>query len=358
VTTNLMNDDHNVVPPSRRDQQLNAGGLILGVDGGGSKTVAWLGRWDGQHLECIGKGRGGPSNLQAVGHETALKNIQQSINLTVEQAFSRSTLLPGEVASACLCLAGAGRQAEQDIILNWARQIGLATQVRLVGEAEAVLAAVTEPCPADCADVALICGTGSLAWGLRPDRIQSQRCGGWGYLLGDEGSGFWLGQQLLQLACREADGRRQDTNVLGRVLTELQLQSADQLVGWTYQQSGQRERIASLAKLIFRESDFGDPSKAEITKPENHPTNLILRSMLQQGASEMATMVVNLVRQLDAKHYRLTMAGSVLCHQAEYRNLVEQQLTHRSLPPTSIQRVEHPVAGALQLAFRMMEEES
>jgi N-acetylglucosamine kinase-like BadF-type ATPase len=336
--------------------------LFLGIDGGGTKTIAWLGRLSGTRVECVGTGLAGPSNLQVVGHPVAFQNIRQAIEAAMKQAgFPESPainpLIGTPLASACLCLAGAGRPADQKIVLDWAGQSGLFHQFRLIGEAEAVLAAVNQPCPVECADIVLLGGTGSLAWGLSPGGQKSARCGGWGYLLGDEGSGFWLGQQLLQLACREADGRQAGGGILEQVLKELQLSAAEQLVNWTYQQAGARERIAGLAKLFFTDPGPRDRFKDSSADPENPSLNPILQPILQLAASEMARLVGSVARQLGEYPdypYRLTMAGSVLCQQPVYQRLVEQQLRKSLLPPVELQRVEHPVAGALKLASQMV----
>jgi N-acetylglucosamine kinase-like BadF-type ATPase len=306
-----------------RDQHPNAEPLFLGIDGGGTKTVAWLGRVQQDRLAQIGASQAGPSNPRAVGFETAFQNIQQAITA----AFEHARLTQRVVKNACLCLAGTGRMEEQETVVGWAKRAGLAQQVRLVSEAEAVLAAVDVRASSDCAEVALICGTGSLAWGRGANHERCVRSGGWGYLLGDEGSGFWLGQQVLQSACKVADGRAPEPAVLARVLTELQLQSADQLVGWCYEQPASRDRIASLAPLAFEIDDIVD-----------------------RGATELAQMVAAVVKQLDASRYTLTMSGSVLMRQPKYRRLVEERLKQQSIEPLNLQLVEHPVAGALRLA--------
>lgn len=345
-----------------KDREAEGEPLFMGIDGGGTKTIAWLGRLNGTRVEGVGSGLAGPSNLQVVGHPVAFQNIRRAIEAAMEQAgllqsMATRPLVGKPLTAACLCLAGAGRPADQKIVLDWAGQSGLFQQFRLIAEAEAVLAAVNQPCPAECAEIVLIGGTGSLAWGLSPDGQKSARCGGWGYLLGDEGSGFWLGQQLLQLACREADGRQPRRGILEQVLKELQLSAADQLVNWTYQHAGARERIAGLAKLFFTDPSLGDRFQGSSTDPGNSSLNPILQPILQLAANEMAQLVGSVVRQLGEYPdypYRLTMAGSVLCQQPVYRGLVEQQLRQSLLPPVELQRVEHPVAGALKLASQMV----
>src|SRR5262245_59230190 len=132
--------------------------LILGVDGGGTKTVAWLAPLDdAQNSIILGRGQAGPGNPRAAGFDVAQANITAAI----EAAFADAKLPVTTAAAACFGLAGAGRESEQTRIANWAMQRGIATRVRVVGDAEPILAAAS---PDNCG-IALICGTGSLAWG-------------------------------------------------------------------------------------------------------------------------------------------------------------------------------------------------
>jgi len=332
---------------------LPSNSLFLGIDGGGTKTIAWLGRGAGGCVEPVGAGQGGPSNPRAVGFEAAFLSIRQS----VISAFENSRLPTSEIESACLCLAGTGRQEEKDAVLQWASQNGLARRINLVNEAEAVLAAVDSPRPTGCAEVALICGTGSLAWGRKSLGDRPVRSGGWGYLLGDEGSGYWLGQHIVQMACRVADGRSTDSAILASVLSELQLQSADQLVSWCYERPGGRERIARLARLAFpREADTNSDAAFCSHSAFQEDARHSLQQLVNRGAAELAHLVSSVVDRLGTERYTLAMAGSVLCHQTHYRRLVKQHLEQLSQVPASLHLVAQPVAGTLRLAAQFPEE--
>jgi N-acetylglucosamine kinase-like BadF-type ATPase len=110
--------------------------LLLGVDGGGTATVAWLstsGRGDGDPL---GRGRAGPSNPRAVGFERGLANLDFAINT----AFADAGRDRGPVVSACLAIAGADRESERGPLRAWATARGLSERLRIVNDAEPVLA--------------------------------------------------------------------------------------------------------------------------------------------------------------------------------------------------------------------------
>src|SRR5438477_9802043 len=99
----------------------------------------------------------------------------------VEAAFSDAKLPRTVAVAACFGLAGAGREIEQQRIVAWATEQKIARAIRVTGDAEPILAAASS----DNSGVALICGTGSMAWG-RNAAGKTARCGGWGYLIGDE----------------------------------------------------------------------------------------------------------------------------------------------------------------------------
>ena len=109
------------------DKQLKR---VLAVDGGGSKTIAWIanvrsssGRCSVE-LEVVGRGQAGPSNPRSIGFETALANIGLAVTMALEQASMGSS----SIAVACLSLAGAGRSEEQNRVRAWADGRRLANQ--------------------------------------------------------------------------------------------------------------------------------------------------------------------------------------------------------------------------------------
>lgn len=318
------------------------GALFLGIDGGGTKTQVLIGRSGSHDLEVLGAGQGGPSNPRAVGFETAFANITSA----VVAAWNDCGLPKRPIDCAAVCLAGAGREDEQAKVRSWMIEQGIALRVQMISEAEAVLAAARcqslETCVTTSdesnsaeAEVALICGTGSLAWGRRADQTSRvARSGGWGYLLGDEGSGYWIGQQLLQLACRAADGRSKDELVLNAVLKNLRLNSASELVAWCYGDSASRNRIANLAKLAF-----------ELRSMDT------VAAIINRAATELALMIPAVIEQLEARSFSLAVAGSIVVAQPEFQQQILARLSERGLLPKQFSVVSHPVRGALRLAI-------
>jgi N-acetylglucosamine kinase-like BadF-type ATPase len=301
--------------------------LVLGVDGGGSKTVAWLApRTADDGAEPLGTGRTGPGNPRSVGFAAA----QQNIAAAVADAFAAAGLPSSRVAAVCLGLAGAGRASEQEMMRDWVRQAGLARQVFVTHDARITLAAGRAQ-----HGIALICGTGSLAWGQNPLGM-SARAGGWGYLLGDEGSGYAVALAGLRAAARAADGRGPETALLAALLDRLAADEPARLIERVYEPSMTRARIAGLAAAVF-ELAGTDPVATEIVRT---------------AASDLAELVVTLAArlQLPAGAYDLILAGGILVHHPSLRDTLLERLHSAGWPPGRQCLVTEPVRGAVALA--------
>ena len=130
--------------------------------------------------------------------------IRDSLYNAIEGVFRQADLPMQRVASACLGLSGVDRPSDISLIRSWADSFQIAERLMIVNDARLVLAAGT---PAGHG-VGLICGTGSIAFGRSPDGKMS-RAGGWGYILGDEGSGYDIAIQAMRAATQAIDGRGQ-----------------------------------------------------------------------------------------------------------------------------------------------------
>jgi len=309
--------------------------LVIGADGGGTKTVAWLAPLVDDRIDrVLGRGLAGPGNPRAAGFEVAQANIAAAI----DAAFADAKMPRTTVAAACLALAGAGRPDEQEQIAAWAHRQGIAGKIQVCGDAEPILAAASP----DNWGIALIAGTGSLAWG-RNEVGETARCGGWGYLLGDEGSGYAIGLAGLRAAMRAADGRGPQTDLLPRLLSKLGVQSSEELIAKVYSPEMKRERLAALSEIVF---DLATTDEAA-------------EKIIEAAALDLAELVVTVARQLrlSAGGYTLATAGGVLLHQLNYMDrvlpAVNGQLHRQQMRwPDHYVIVEEPVRGAVALARR------
>jgi N-acetylglucosamine kinase-like BadF-type ATPase len=315
---------------------MSGNSLILGLDGGGTKTVAWLAPLDdATNSIVLGRGQAGPGNPRAAGFDVAQGNIA----FAVHYAFDNAKMPRETVAAACFGLAGAGRPDEQKRIAKWAKEFGIASRVQVIGDAEPVLAAASP----ENVGVALIAGTGSFAWG-RNAAGRTARSGGWGYLIGDEGGGYAIALAGLRAAARAADKRGLETALLPAILQQLGISTSQDLVGTVYARDMKRERLAELASIVFDLQSL-DETAANIIKT---------------AAGELAAMVAGVAVQLQLSEasYFLAASGGIFVNQPNYLDLVVNELATRSTgrPGRSLV-VQHPVAGAVALARRLVQSE-
>ncbi|HXG10136.1 MAG TPA: BadF/BadG/BcrA/BcrD ATPase family protein [Gemmataceae bacterium] len=302
--------------------------LCLGVDGGGTQTVALLARRDeAGGWSVLGRGVAGPSNPQAVGPAAATRALDQAISL----AFASAGIPRGSVAAACLGLAGADRPQDQRLIQEWASQVGLAEIVEVTSDAVLVLAAGT---PAGWG-LGVIAGTGSIAVGRSADG-RTARAGGWGYLLGDEGSGYGLVMAGLQAVVRAADGRGPATLLTERLLSKLGVDRPEMLVPAIYRGSWDRAALAGLAPLVL-EAAAEDAVAAQI------------REDAARALAEAAAAVARKL-ELGPGPVPVSLAGGVLLGDVRYRERVLEAMKACGIQPDPVHLVREPAEGAVRMA--------
>ncbi|MHB0959782.1 MAG: N-acetylglucosamine kinase [Pirellulaceae bacterium] len=302
---------------------------VLGVDCGGSKTTAALALpRPGRAHAPLGRGSAGPSNPRACGLPTA----QQNIASAVRAAFQAAGRPPARVAAACLAVAGAGHESIRSALDHWCEQQALAVRWRVVNDAEIILRAGVPAGPG----IALIAGTGSLAYGMAASG-QVARAGGWGHLLGDEGSGYAIGLAALRAVAQATDRRGSQTCLTSLVLEQFGLQDPWDLIPTLQADPDARRHIAAAAPVVLQSAAQGDP---------------VARRIRTQAAQDLANMTAAVARSLDlACHaYRLVYSGGLLQHHAALRDEVGRYLDQRQLPPSAMTVVHEPVEGALLLA--------
>lgn len=306
--------------------------LLLGVDGGGTSTVAWLAAADGR---VLGRGRAGPSNAKAVGPLAARGAIDRSIAL----AFDDAGLAPGPVAVACLGLAGFDRPDDRGLLAGWAEESRWADRIVPVNDGDLVIAAGTP----EGRGLAVIAGTGSIAVG-RTAEGKTARAGGWGPLIGDEGSAYAVSLAALRLVAHRADGR--EPAPAGRdPLTEnlsaaLGISGPSEMVSAIYRPGFDRARVAALAPAVL-DATRDDPA--------------LIARLLEPAGSALTEMVIAVARALgwDGGAVPLAMAGSFLLASTDVARALTEGLRLRGYSPATM-HVADPVLGALVLAGRAL----
>ena len=241
----------------------------LGVDGGGTKTAFTL--YDENMLQ-LNRFELPTCHYAQVGYTGMRRVLAEGV-----QRAEASGLLSTEFGIGFgICGYGEGVESStaiEDAVLNAADKHPFS----LVNDVESAWAAGL-----DMRDgIVIIAGTGSIAYGIREDR--SMRCGGWDYELGDEGSGGWLGKELLRAFTRQSDGREPRGAIHSLVRRELGIADDFEVIEFAQKNMASRSRISQLAPLVAEAARAGDANA---------------RAILERAAQEEADMVAAIVHSI------------------------------------------------------------
>jgi glucosamine kinase len=294
---------------------------LLGVDGGATKTLAAvIDLQDG----ALHVGHGGPSNEDAVGPEAAVAALLGA----ADQAIEAAGIERGELGAAVLAIAG----TNTDSIAGHLKQTRDDGWI-VINDVVGAWATVNAAGPA----VAAIAGTGSNVFGVGPDG-RSWRTGGWGHLLGDEGSGYWLGNGSIRAALRDRDGSGPPTK-LGEVACEFfEVQDIEELVALVYSKPLTKGEIAALAVQTGRLAEEGDE---------------VARDLYAKGGDLLGGQIETVIAQVGLSgRFPVGLIGSAYRAGEIFIGPLRTRI-QRSAPEAEITRVEMaPVGGSLTLAAR------
>ena len=218
--------------------------MLLGIDGGGTKTRAWLTDMDGRLLgRCTGEG----SNLNDIGLEETTRRLSELLARLLRTHGGPSAAVESLYAGLAGCASTVNASAMEAEIQ---RLVPNAKRVRVRGDMLNALYSLEGVRDG----IAAIAGTGSGAFARVGKSLQ--RVGGWGYLIDDTGSGFDVGRRVLQSVLRTWDGRGGETALTELVTSELEGTAPWQAIPAIYQ--GGRAKVASFAPLAFQAADAGD----------------------------------------------------------------------------------------------------
>jgi glucosamine kinase len=296
---------------------------VLGIDAGGTKTVCLLADERGHVLS---EARGGGANLQAAGE----LEVEKVLHGVMEQAIGDREVQPSAI---CLGIAGVDRENDADAVRGIMRRIGFKTRTLVVNDALIALVAGAGDRPG----VVIVAGTGSIAYG-RDGSARAARAGGWGYVLGDEGGGFWIGRAALAAVVRDYDHRGPRTLLTGMVLSQMQLGKPTELIQAVYGGGLHRYAIASIAPVVQRAADAGDAVAADI---------------IVRAAAELSVAASSVITRLDMRGelFPTVLAGGVF---RGVPALVSRVAAHIAeiAPRSDVRPLDvEPAAGAVTLAL-------
>jgi N-acetylglucosamine kinase-like BadF-type ATPase len=307
--------------------------LLVAVDGGQTATKALVARRDGT---VVGVGRGGPSDhFHGAG---GVEKNRRAIQGAVGAALAAAAADPKDVVSIGLGLTGAPTGGDQGpIVEQIAREIVPNAIVTAVADYVTNLAGASGGEPG----VVLIGGGGAIGYGLTADGREAL-AGGFGYLLGDEGSAFDIGLQAIAAACRMEDRRGEPTSLRAAALAHFGIATMRAIPRVVYREGFSRERISLLAPAAAEAARAGDAAACRI---------------MAAAGEDLATMARGVIRQVyvDGESVAVYLTGGVF---AAGPPLLDP--FHRALAagwPAAESKVPQfpPVVGGLILAARALD---
>jgi N-acetylglucosamine kinase-like BadF-type ATPase len=294
---------------------------VLGIDAGGTKTRALLAEETGR---VVAGARRGGANLRTHGE----LEVEKVLHAVVEAAEAEGGVRADALA---LGMAGADRPEDDAVLREILRRIGFKSRVVVTNDARIAFVAGS----ALRVGIALVCGTGSIAWGENA-RGEIARAGGWGWHLGDEGSGFWIGERAIREVLRAADGRGPATSLDRPLFEHFGIEKPSEILHAIYDGEYPRHEVALFAVGVAEAARSGDAVAGRI---------------LAAAADELALAARSVIARLDLESapYDVVLSGGTFAALPALEDSVREKLAR---PPARVRRLEEePAMGAVQLAL-------
>ena len=305
--------------------------VVMGVDGGNTSCRVVLADAGGQ---VLGYGRSGPASADGVDAETAARHIREA----VDTAWRVAGRIPRPVDASFWGMAGVVSEKDRDLI----RGIVLSLQVSdpdYIGIDHDIRIALSGAL-GDLPGVALIVGTGCSCYG-RTQSGDSIRVGGWGHLLDDGGSSYFLGLEALKAVVRAADGRGGETSLTGIILNHFGIHDVREIMNQVYANGAGKVDIAALAPLVLAEAQKGDASA---------------NGIVSAAFDELTTLVKVAFERLNFEDdvKRLTVTGGLAHSGGFFKNGLYLAIRAQVADVQIHEPILPPVLGAVLLALEMI----
>ena len=317
---------------------------LVGIDGGGTKTVCLF-----REKNNFARGPAGQEDYLLTGPGTnpqviGFMEMQNRLTALIQEGLKKFSILPEEIAAVSCGMAGAGRKEdEEQVAESWkeiAVQLGLRKNCLFSVHSDSYIALRGALDPDAEEGILVIAGTGSNAVGLTVGG-HLFKSGGWGHLLGDEGSGYQIGLKALNSITRAYDRRGQATILTDKILEALDLTHPRQLIHYIYNSHLEKQDIAGFARIVIEAAENEDQVAMEL---------------LEHAARELALHVESLFRLSAAFHSTtpVTTTGSIFTYSVFLTNHFKRKLAEKNLGIYQ-QAYSTPVNGAILIAGRLEE---
>lgn len=301
-------------------------GYMIGVDGGATGTVAVVTDEDGTILSSV---KGSASNYYAVGRDDAQAALQQVIVDVVKSAGRRLE----DCQVAVFGLAGLNHASDEQVFRDMITPVGLGGNIVVENDIVIAWAGATNCEPG----LAMICGTGASAFGINAAG-QRHKALGWDYILGDQGSGYWIGLEGIRAAIKAWDGRLDNTLLLDALVDEYNLADPQDMLLVAHEEEFEKPDFARFAKRVSACAADGD---------------LVAKDILRRAGEELGQSACAIIRRLDmiGGSFKVGLIGGAWRAGPELTDTFEA-LVHELAPQATIEPSQHPaVIGAVIYAM-------
>lgn len=302
---------------------------LLGIDGGGTHTTAWLAD---ARLSVLARVETGPSNPIKVGTTSAQRELGRAYHAALREAHVHRD----QLGAVCAGLAGGNSARVHQNMLSWLRKSIPARAHLLTTDAMIALTAAL----GESEGIIVIAGTGSIAYGRGPSgRIL--RAGGWGNLFDDTGSGYDIGRKAVACALRAFDGRDKRTGLADSICRQLRLKNITEIVA----KPVAAQNIAGLFPLVQKAARAGDR---------------VARKLCHEAAADLADLALSLIAQFkwNGQSVPVICSGGVFQSSPVILRRFAQRIRER-VPGTRISLLRcEPVEGALFLASKLAQQQA
>lgn len=300
---------------------------VIGVDGGGTKTVAALANLRGKILELK---KTGPSSFMKVGVRESVSNITKAIGKILKEKKE------GKILSTFIGLAAIeeNKEMKRIIMRNLRKQpkIKKIFRGKIIIDSDQIIGFRSGTDEKN--GIVLISGTGTVAHGWRNKK--EAHTSGWGWLA-DEGSAFWLGQKAYQAVFKNLDGRGKKTLMKNLFFQKLKVKDAGGLKKKILSGDNIIKTVASLSVLSDKASQKGDE---------------VARNLFIEGGKELALSVNTVIRKLNfqKRKFPLVLIGGMFKSNI-FLKTVKKEIKKFAPKTEFILSKKKPVIGAVKLAI-------
>ena len=292
--------------------------ISIGIDGGGStlRVGIYTENMECLHLHELTE----TANPSVLGYSQAEELLRSSLTQTISDAGITSSTVHYVGAG----MAGAAQNP--DWLRNVLTSVLSHAKITVAPDYEIALIGAH----GKRYGMLVLSGTGSVAFGIDASG-ESAHSGGWGYLLDDGGSGYWLGLEMLRSATRVADGCMEKTGLYQQTFTHLKISTPDELISWLYNPETKNQEIAQMAPLVLACAATGDLEALRI---------------VEDGAEQLYQLYLSVIKRLEFGGTPVMFAGGLLISDNLLRRLLMQKIGLEKVPTPKYS----PVEGAALMA--------